>query len=55
MILLMKLKEADPIPTEPGITKMGDDGKEYGVRASNHGRKMAMRSVVDILKDELGQ
>ena len=49
-----ELKEADPIPTEPGITKMGDDGKEYGVRASNHDRKMAMRSVIDILRDELG-
>jgi hypothetical protein len=48
-----ELKEADPIPTEPGITKIGDDGKEYGVRASNHDRKMAMRSVIDILRDEL--
>ena len=37
--------EAEAIPTEPGIP---------GERASNHNRKMAMRSVVDILKDELG-
>ena len=44
-----EIAEADPIPTEPGITKIGDDGKEYGVRASNHDRKMAMRSVIDIL------
>jgi hypothetical protein len=48
-----EISEADPIPTEPGITKMGDDGKEYGVRASNHDRKMAMRNVIDILRDEL--
>ena len=48
-----EIAEADPIPTEPGITKIGDDGKEYGVRASNHDRKMAMRSVIDILRDEL--
>ena len=48
-----EIAEADPIPTEPGITKKGDDGKEYGVRASNHNRKMAMRSVIDILRDEL--
>ena len=39
------LTEAEAIPTEPGIP---------GERASNHDRKMAMRSVVDILKDELG-
>ena len=48
-----EIAEADPIPTEPGITKIGDDGKEYGVRASNHDRKMAMRNVIDILRDEL--
>ena len=48
-----EIAEADPIPTEKGITKMGDDGKEYGVRASNHDRKMAMRNVIDILRDEL--
>ena len=48
------MEEAKAIPTEPGITKIGDDGKEYGVRASNHDRKMAMRSVIDILRDELG-
>lgn len=45
--------EADPIPTEPGISKMGDDGKMHNVRASNHDRKMAMRNVIDILRDEL--
>jgi hypothetical protein len=44
-----KLFEAEPIPTEPGQTKIGDDGKEYGVRASNHDRKMAMRKVIDAL------
>jgi hypothetical protein len=44
-----KLFEAEPIPTEPGQTKIGDDGKEYGVRASNHERKMAMRRVIDAL------
>ena len=35
------LAEAEAIPTEPGIP---------GERASNHDRKMAMRSVVDILE-----
>ena len=44
-----EIAEADPIPTEPGQTKIGDDGKEYGVRASNHDRKMAMRKVIDAL------
>lgn len=44
-----EVSEADPIPTEPGQTKIGDDGKEYGVRASNHDRKMAMRKVIDFL------
>lgn len=34
------LEEADPIPTEPGIP---------GERASNHDRKMAMRSCIDFL------
>ena len=49
-----EIAEADPIPTEPGITKISkEDGKEYGVRASNHDRKMAMRNVIDILRDEL--
>ena len=47
--LEQKLSEAEPIPTEPGQTKIGDDGKEYGVRASNHDRKMAMRRVIDAL------
>jgi len=45
----IQVTEADPIPTEPGQTKIGDDGKEYGVRASNHDRKMAMRQVIDFL------
>ena len=36
--------EAEAIPTEPGIP---------GERASNSKRKMAMRSVVDILRNEL--
>ena len=52
-----EIAEADPIPTEPGQTKIGDDGKEYGVRASNHDRKMAMRKVIDaltIIGDENG-
>ena len=49
-----ELKEADPIPLEKGIMKKGDDGKMHNVRASNHDRKMAMRSVIDILRDELG-
>ena len=35
-----EVSEADPIPTEPGIT---------GKRASNHDRKMAMRKVIDFL------
>ena len=38
------LTEAEAIPTEPGIP---------GERASNSKRKMAMRSVVDILRNEL--
>ena len=38
------LKEADAIPTEPGTSE----------RASNHDRKMALRSAIDILKAELG-
>jgi hypothetical protein len=45
----IQVTEADPIPTEPGQTEIGDDGKEYGVRASNHDRKMAMRQVIDFL------
>ena len=47
--LEQKLSEAEPIPTEPGQTKIGDDGVEYGVRATNHERKMAMRRVIDAL------
>ena len=52
-----EIAEADPIPTEPGQTKIGDDGEEHGVRASNHDRKMAMRKVIDaltIIGDENG-
>ena len=48
-IQIEDIDEADPIPTEPGQTKIGDDGEEYGVRASNHDRKMAMRKVIDFL------
>ena len=48
-IQIQDIDEADPIPTEPGQTKIGDDGEEYGVRASNHDRKMAMRKVIDFL------
>ena len=48
-IQIEDIDEADPIPTEPGQTKIGDDGEEYGVRASNHDRKMAMRRVIDAL------
>ena len=48
-----RLSEADPIPTEPGKMEMGDDGKMYNVVMSNAKRKMAMRSIVDILKAEL--
>jgi hypothetical protein len=44
-----KMKEANAIPTEPGQTKIGDDGEEYVVRASNHDRKMAMRHIIDFL------
>ena len=38
------VSEADSIPTEPGTDK----------KASNHDRKMALRSAIDILKAELG-
>ena len=37
------VSEADSIPTEPGTDK----------KASNHDRKMALRSAIDILKSEL--
>ena len=47
------LAEAEVIPTSPGEMKKGDDGKMYNVKASNSERKMAMRSIVDILRDEL--
>ncbi len=46
--------EAEAIGLSPGEMKMGDDGKMSNVKASNSERKMAMRSVIDILRDELG-
>ena len=48
-----RVAEADAIPTSAGEMKRGDDGKMYNVIASNAERKMAMRSVMDILRDEL--
>ena len=45
--------EAEAIGLSPGEMKKGDDGKMYNVKASNSERKMAMRSIVDILRDEL--
>ena len=48
-----RMSEADAIPTSAGEMKRGDDGKMYNVIASNAERKMAMRSVIDILRDEL--
>ena len=48
-----RMSEADAIPTSAGKMKRGDDGKMYNVIASNAKRKMAMRSVIDILRDEL--
>jgi hypothetical protein len=47
-------KEAQPIPTSPGKIEIGDDGEPHVAIASNAKRKMAMRSVLDILKDEMG-
>ena len=47
------LDEAKAIGLSPGEMKMGDDGKMSNVKASNSERKMAMRSVIDILRDEL--
>ena len=48
-----RMSEADAIPTSAGEMKRGDDGKMYNVIASNAERKRAMRSVMDILRDEL--
>ena len=48
-----RVSEADAIPTSPGKMEKGDDGKMYNVVMSNAKRKMAMRSVIDILKAEL--
>ena len=48
-----RVAEADAIPTSAGEMKRGDDGKMYNVIASNAERKRAMRSVMDILRDEL--
>ena len=45
--------EAEAIGLSPGEMRMGDDGKMSNVKASNSERKMAMRSVVDILRNEL--
>ena len=45
--------EAEAIGLSPGEMEMGDDGKMSNVKASNSERKMAMRSVVDILRNEL--
>ena len=45
--------EAEAIGLSPGEMRMGDDGKMSNVKASNSERKMAMRNVVDILRDEL--
>ena len=53
-IVFSRMDEAEAIPTSPGKMKKGDDGKMYNVIASNAERKMAMRSVIDILRDELG-
>ena len=47
------LDEAKAIGLSPGKMEMGDDGKMSNVKASNSERKMAMRSVIDILKAEL--
>ena len=47
------LTEAEAIGLSPGKMERGDDGKMYSVKASNSERKMAMRSVIDILRDEL--
>ena len=46
-------QEAQPIPTSPGKIEIGDDGEPHVAIASNAKRKMAMRSVLDILKDEM--
>ena len=47
-------KEAQPIPTSPGKIEIGDDGEPHVSIASNAKRKMAMRSVIDILRNEMG-
>ena len=46
--------EAEAIGLSPGEMERGDDGRMHNVKASNAERKMAMRSVLDILKSELG-
>ena len=45
--------EAEAIGLSPGEMEMGDDGKMSNVKASNSERKRAMRSVLDILRNEL--
>ena len=46
--------EAEAIGLSPGEMERGDDGRMHNVVMSNAKRKMAMRSVLDILKSELG-
>ena len=46
--------EAEAIGLSPGEMERGDDGRIHNVVMSNAKRKMAMRSVLDILKSELG-
>ena len=46
--------EAEAIGLSPGKMERGDDGRMHNVVMSNAKRKMAMRSVLDILKSELG-
>ena len=45
--------EAEAIGLSPGKMERGDDGKMSNVKASNSERKRAMRSVLDILRNEL--
>ena len=47
------LDEAEAIGLSPGKMERGDDGKMSNVKASNSERKRAMRSVLDILRNEL--
>jgi hypothetical protein len=47
-------KIEEMIPTTPGKIELGDDGEPHVTVMSNVKRKDAMRSVLDILKAELG-